>query len=85
MPKIFVSFHTGYVGMDGHTVIEFPDDFTDEDIDEELYIQAIQHASSYGVEVCDCDDNECELEHSHNVCASWELYDANKHNKYLHF
>lgn len=87
MRKLFVKYSTGYCGMDGYDLIEFPEDESDEIISEELYYQAVEHASQYGIEMCsdDCDDEECMLEHpgSSNIEAYWEEYDSKKHDGYL--
>jgi len=52
MRKLFVKYSTGYCGMDGYDVIEFPEDEPDETISKQLYYQAVQHAESYGIELC---------------------------------
>lgn len=89
MRKLFVKYHTGYCGMDSYELVEVSDDDSDEDIAEMLYVQAVQHAESYGIEFCtngeECEDSECEYEHegSSNIEASWELYDPKKHDCYL--
>lgn len=87
MRKIFVTYHTGYCGMDGHELVEFLETDSNELISEDLYIMAVQHAESYGIEMCseDCDDEECTLEHpgSTNIEAYWEDYDPKKHDMYL--
>lgn len=88
MRKLFVKYSTGYYGMDGYDVIEVPEDESDEDISEELYYQAVQHASHYGIEMCsdDCEDDDCQLEHpgNSNIVASWEEYIPEKHDGRLY-
>ncbi len=89
MRKMFVTYHTGYVGMDGHELLEFPDYISDEDIAEECYYAAIQHAQSYGVEFCPdgeyCEDDECEYEHEGctNIEGLAVPYIPEKHDMYL--
>lgn len=87
MRKLFVTYHTGYCGMDGYDVVDFPEEASEEEIGEELHYAAVDHASRYGIEMCsdDCDDQECELEHpgSTNIVASWQVYDPKLHDMYL--
>lgn len=87
MRKLFVTYYTGYAGMDGYEVVEFHDDTSDEDIDEELYYLAVQYAQSYGIEVCSngeyCEDDECQLDHEASIHASWEEYIPEKHDMYF--
>ena len=84
--KIFFHLHTGYCGEDDYTVAEFKDDATDEEISEYGYQLAINHAASYGHELCDadCEDEDCDREHegSSNIEGPWVLYDPKKHNMY---
>ncbi len=85
MIKYFVRFYTGYCGSEGAEVIEFPEGY--KFIEEELWYQAIEHASMYGYELCDddCDDYECEMEHpgNTNIDFSYELYVPEKHDRYI--
>lgn len=89
MKKMFVKYHTGYAGMDGYELLEFDDSYTEEQIAEEVFWQAVQHAESYGVELCpegdDCDYQECEFEHlgSTNIEGYAVPYDPEKHDCYL--
>lgn len=87
MRKLFCKYHTGYCGEDGCELVEFPEDMTTDQIDEEVYWAAVEHASQYGHEMCseDCDDEECEMEHpgNSNIEGSWEDYNAEKHDMYL--
>lgn len=83
MRKIFVTYHTGYCGEEGHDVVEMPDDMTDDQISDEVYWAAVEHASHYGHEMCtdECEDENCENEHPGDgrTEGSWEDYDAEKH------
>lgn len=87
MRTLFVKFETGYCGMDSACLMEFEDDTPENDIDEEVYCAAINHASSYGIEMCDddCEDKDCELEHpgNSNICGSWVDYDPKLHDSLL--
>ncbi len=75
------------MGEDGYDVLEYEDSVTDEEIDEDVWLMAVQHAESYGHELCssDCEDEDCEYEHigSTNIEGSWELYDEYKHEGYF--
>lgn len=87
---MFVTFNTGYVSMTGHDLMEFPEDMTDEDIDQECYYGAVQHAQSYGIEMCPegdyCEDDDCEYEHegSTNIEGCAVDYVPEKHDMYLY-
>lgn len=82
MKRIFFSYHTGYCGEDGCDCIEYDDDITDEELDNDAWVGAMDHASRYGHDLCDCEDEECENPHegSHNIEGYWEVYDPKKHD-----
>jgi hypothetical protein len=87
MRTLFVKFETGYCGSEGTCLMEFQDDSSDEEIDEEVYYAAVDHAASYGFELCsdDCEDEDCEMDHpgSSNICGSWVDYDPKLHDRHL--
>ncbi len=87
MRTLFVQYHTGYCGMDGAELMEVYEDTPDEEIDLEVYYAAVNHASSYGIEMCDedCEDEDCELEHpgNTNIEGSWVDYDPKLHDSLL--
>ncbi len=87
MKRIFFRLHTGYCGSDAHDVVDYEDDITEDELDEDAYRMAVENAARYGYELCseDCDDDECDLEHpgSSNIEGSWEVYDPKEHDKYL--
>lgn len=82
--RIFFKYRTGYCGSDGYDCLDLPDNYTDEDLDEMAWEQAIEHASRYGYYLCDeeCEDINCEYEHpgTTNISGSWEVYDPEKHD-----
>lgn len=77
--------HTGYCGMDGYDVLVMPDDATEDEIAQEAYRMAVEHAESYGIypydEYADVEDVEDDTEYSHNI-EGWSLgeYDPEKHD-----
>ena len=50
-----VIIHTGYCGEDADFMQEFPDDITENKLNEWLWDMACEHAQSYGHEVYDED------------------------------
>ena len=88
MRKITFKYNTGYCGMDGVDVIEYPDDVTDEELDMDAWTGAVQHAESYGIypeedrEIYEEEDAEVDDDsYSHNIEGSWEDYDPEKHDQ----
>lgn len=84
MRRIFFKYSTGYVGYDGVDCFEVNDFVTDDELNEMAFWQAVEHASRYGIEMCDedCEDENCKLEHpgNSNIEGSWEIYDPEKHD-----
>lgn len=84
MRKIVVFIHTGYCGEDTVQLEEVSDDETDEELHELAWEMAVDHASSYGHELCsdECEDDECEYEHPGmtNIEGYWEDYVPDKHD-----
>jgi len=82
MKRIFFRYRTGYFGEDGADCLEFDDGTTDDELSNEAYNGAIKHASRYGHDLCDCDDDECDAIHegNHNIEGSWEVYGPKKHD-----
>jgi hypothetical protein len=86
MRKIFFKLRTGYCGMDGHDMLEFPDDVTNEQLDDEAWNIACEYAASYGIypESEDDGDEDEESQYSgHNIEGRWEEYNPEKHDGYL--
>lgn len=92
MRKIYFTYNTGYVGMESHSVVEYDDEVTDEELDEDAWQGAIQNAESYGIYPdSDLDDySQEDYDHmvqsgdidsySSGIEGSWEEYDAEKHD-----
>lgn len=84
MKRIFFKYSNGAVGCEGVDCFEVNDDVSDDELDEMAYWQAVEHASRYGIELCDedCEDENCEMEHPGNthIDGYWELYDPKKHD-----
>lgn len=84
MKRIFFTYHTGYCGQDGCDAVEVEDDLTENGLNEMAWQQALEHASSYGIELCsdECEDEDCEMEHPGNtgIEGSWEPFDPQLHN-----
>ena len=49
MRKIIFHLSTGFAGMDSTDNGSYPDDVTDEELDDDAWQRAIQHAESYGI------------------------------------
>lgn len=43
-----VEMHVGYAGMDGYDALVMPADATEEEVQHEAWLMALQHAESYG-------------------------------------
>lgn len=86
MNTIKIIFHltTGLVGMDSHEVLEYDEDVTHQELDEEAWTLAVQNAESYGYypeewrHEMDPDDVEDEDRFT-DVSGTWEVYDEEKH------
>lgn len=48
MKHYIVHMEVGYAGMDGYDLLSMPDDATEEEVQDEAYLMALQHAESYG-------------------------------------
>ena len=48
MKRFIVHMHVGYAGMDGYDAMVMPDDATEDEIQQEAYYMALEHAESYG-------------------------------------
>jgi hypothetical protein len=84
MKRYIVTLETGYAGMDAHEALLMPDDHTEDELSQVVWDMAVDHASSYGVEVGDSDsfdpdDNDNEYS-GENVAGFAELYDPEKHD-----
>ena len=71
------------VGYETYDVHYYPDDITGDELDEEAWLLAVQHAESYGyypeewrpADLDDDSDENCYIE----VYGSWQVYDEAKH------
>lgn len=88
MKKIVFFLHTGYVGMESVEFCEYDDDVTDEQLDQEAWMFALQNAESYGIypesdrEINGELGEEFDDSYSYNIEGSWKIYDPKKHNGY---
>lgn len=48
MRKIIFHYSVGYAGMDGVDAVAYPDDVTEDQLNEDAWLGALQHAESYG-------------------------------------
>jgi hypothetical protein len=84
--KIVFFSHTGYCGMDSVDFVEYPEGTTDDQLDQEAWMFALQNASSYGIYPMDEMPEDCSEEeednYSDNIEGYWEEYDAEKHDVY---
>lgn len=84
MRKLIAHFYTGFCGSDARVAVTFEDGVSDEEISEDLYWMAVQHAESYGIypyPECEEDMDE-DTEYTSSIEASWEEYDPEKHDRY---
>lgn len=86
MRKIVFFYHTGFCGSDGCELKEYPDDVSDEVLNQHAWEGALSNAESYGIyNLGDYDLTEEELEesgeeYSDNIEGYWEEYDPKKHD-----
>ena len=89
MPRLIVfSLDTDFCGMNSHEFAVFDDNITDEELNDEAWQRAVQHAESYGIYPLseyagdeDISDEELEgEEYSDNIEGSWEDFDPKKHD-----
>lgn len=90
MRKIYFSYHTGYAGMDMHEVVEYDDEVTDLELDDDAYYGALQNAETYGIypptdgdydedgNVRDSEENPSYT--GDNIEGYWEEYNPKKHD-----
>lgn len=90
MRKIIFFYSTGYCGMDGNEVVEYPDDVTELELDNDAWTGALDNAEMYGiepVEEVDFDADGYAKEDEDAPCyvgdaieGWWEDYDPKKHD-----
>lgn len=69
MKQLIVKMHTGFAGMDQYDILIMPDDATEEEIYDEAYSMAVEHAEMYGIYPYpdDFDEDEDVGEYSDNI------------------
>lgn len=85
MKHYIVSLFAGFVGTDAHDLLSLPDDHTEEELNEEVWDMALNHAQMYGYEPEDNrpDDfnwDEDEDIYTDNIEGHAELYDPELHD-----
>ena len=88
MRYIVFMLNAGMAGTDAAEFAEFDDDVTDDELSDEAWERALEHASSYGVYPMeampeDHDENEATWqsdEYSDDIDGCWEEYSPEKHN-----
>lgn len=91
MPRLIVfSLDTGFIGMKGHEFAVFDDDITDDELNNEAWQRALNHADMYGIypsedrhngaEDEEEDDGWTSDQYSDNIDGSWEDFDPEKHD-----
>lgn len=90
MPRLIVfSLDAGVVGTDGHEFDIFPDDITDDELNEEAWQRALNHADMYGIypsgdrhegDEDEEDDGWTSDQYSDDIEGCWEDFDPEKHD-----
>jgi hypothetical protein len=86
--KIVFHYHTGFCGSDGIDFVEYNDDTPAEQLDEDAWTGAVQHAESYGyynlgdmdeeeLKAMDEDSRDCYVD---SIEGWWELYNPEEHD-----
>lgn len=86
MRKIIFHLSTGYAGMDSTEVDFYPDDVTDEKLNDHTWQLALNNAESYGIYPMEYledslmgGDEIGNEEYSDNIEGWWEDYDPERH------
>lgn len=86
MRKIIFFAHTGYAGMDSVDNGLYPDDVTDEELNDDAWHHALDNAEAYGIYPTpddfeyDEDEDDYGDQYSDNIEGWWEDYDPEKHD-----
>lgn len=83
MKKIIFHLSTDLVGMDSYEVLEYDDDVTESQLDQECWTLAVQNAESYGYYPMEWYDHNDELQDEDQyieVYGHWEVYNEAKHS-----
>ena len=84
MRKIIFCAHAGQAGTDAHEAFAYPDDVTEETLNEEAWQFGIDNAEMYGIynanEYTEEEIAEDEESYSDNIEGWWEEYDPKKHD-----
>lgn len=92
MRKIIFHLSTGYAGMDSTDNGTYPDDVTTEELYNEAWQMAVEHAASYGVyplsdlegisdeDMAELEENGDDDNYTDNIDGWWEDYDPEKHD-----
>ena len=84
--KIIVHCDTSICGTESHDFYIVPDTWTEDEINDFCWDCALQNAEMYGIYPTSESDDEYEEiegdEYSDNISGWYEVYDAEKHNKY---
>ena len=87
--KYFFKYETGQCGTDGYDVIEYDEQPTIEELDQDAWEGAVDNASMFGIypmsdapEDYEDDDYEGD-EYSDDISGSWEVYNEEKHDAYI--
>jgi hypothetical protein len=95
MRKIVFRLLAGFAGTDAAELEEFSDSVTDEELNEESWQRAIQHAESYGIypesyleglseqEIQELEDSGEIDNYTDSIEGWWEDYDPEKHDGIL--
>ena len=80
--KIYVELQTGYCGMDSHEFWIVPKSWTDDEINQAIWLAAVDHAESYGIyPEYDCDDEDTVYSGA-NIEGWFEDYNPEEHDRY---
>lgn len=84
MKKLIVKMNTGYAGMSAYDILIMPDDATEDEISEEAYYMAVQHAEMYGIYPPDYDSEEDDVDMSGENIDGYVIgeYDPAKHDQF---
>lgn len=78
--KIYVQLDTGYCGMESREFWIVPKSWTNEEINQAIWLAAVDNAESYGI--YPDDDDEDTVYSGENIDGWFEDYNPEEHDRY---
>ena len=69
--EVRFKYRTGYCGMDEEEIVEFPEDVSEEELDNYAWYGALQNAESFGIYPYPEEEVEDSQQYSNNIEGYW--------------